>query len=207
MFSLPLSTKINSVVPKNTFDTYTSSSQKKQITEKILRLTLLNKLAEDSTNLEIKNIEVIQIIEVELKVLGKINDLLSIIDKILPHHIIFIVRFENQMYISTSAKHLNPKDESRAVIDYTFTSDWMNEEENVYNIELKQNLDWVFKNFCDQLKPIETDTKSISELVQKHKHNDAILKEIDKLKSEIAKCKQFNKKVELNMRLKKLLRF
>src|SRR5690606_19306101 len=145
-----------------------------------------------------------QVFKVELKEKKVINDLLLVIDKAIPYHIIFWIEFGNEFYISTSAKHLHPQNEDVAVIDYTFTSDWKLIENNVYQIELKNNLDWIFKNFCDQLKTVDTSSKSISELVEKQKNNDAILKEIEKLKSEIARCKQFNKKVELNLKLKAL---
>lgn len=204
MFNLPKSTKIQKVIPKNAFDSYTNTKQKKSFSDKISRITWSNKIAFETVHLREGDISEIQIFKVELKEKIILKDLLSIIDKAIPYHIIFWIEFGDEFYISTSVKHLHPQNEDVAVIDYTFTSGWKSIEDNVYKIELKNNLDWVFKNFCDQLKSVDTNSKSISELVEKQKNNDAILKEIEKLKSEIARCKQFNKKVELNMRLKVL---
>lgn len=205
MFNLPTSTKIQKVIPKNAFDSYTNTKQKKLFSDKIQRITWTNKIAFDTVNLDGVNVSEIQLFKIELKEKTVIKELLSIIEKSIPYHILFWIEFGNEFYISTSAKHLHPQNQDFAVIDYTFTSDWKLIDDNKYQIELKNNLDWIFKNVCDQLKSVDTKTKSISELVEKQKSNDAILKEIEKIKTEIARCKQFNKKVELNILLKKLL--
>lgn len=205
MFNLPPSTKIQKVIPKNAFDKYTNAKQKKLFSDKIQRITWTNKIAFDTVNLTGTDVSEIQLFKIELKEKTVIKDLLSIIEKSIPYHIIFWIEFSDEFYISTSVKHLHPQNENVAVIDYTFTSDWKLVEDNTYKIELKNNLDWIFKNVCDQLKSVDTKTKSISELVEKQKSNNAIIKEIEKIKTEIARCKQFNKKVELNILLKKLL--
>ena len=204
MFHLPKNTEVRRVIPKSAFDAYTNTKQKKSFSDKVLRISWLNKIAFDTVNLNGVDVQEIQVFKIELKEKAIIRDLLSIIEKSIPYHIIFWIEFQDEFYISTSAKHLHPTKDNNAVIDYTFTSDWKSVEDNPYQIELKNSLDWVFKTFCDRLKSINTATKSIGELVTKQKNNDAILKEIEKLKSQITRCKQFNKKVELNMRLKKL---
>lgn len=205
MFNLPKTTTVQKVIPKNAFDTYTNTRQKKAFSDKIQRITWANKIAFETVHLQGSEVAEIQLFKLELKEKTPIKDLLLIIEKAIPYHIIFWIEYADEFYISTSAKHLNPKDENLAVIDYTFTSDWLLIDNNPYQLELKNNLDSVFKNFCDQLKSIDTYTSSIGELVEKQKSKDAISKEIEKLKSEIGKCKQFNKKVELNIRLKELL--
>lgn len=204
MFDLPKSTRIQKVIPKNAFDSYTNTRQRKLFSEKIQRITWTNKIAFDTVNITGVDISEIQVFKIELKEKTVVKDLLSIIEKSIPYHIVFWIEFGNEFYISTSVKHLHPQNEDVAVIDYTFTSDWKLVEDSTYYLNLKNNLDWIFKNVCDQLKSVNTETKSINELVEKQKNNDAILKEIAKLESEIARCKQFNKKVELNLELKKL---
>lgn len=204
MFHLPKSTQVNKVIPKTAFDSYTNTKQKKAFSDKIQRITWANKIAFDTVNLEGIDVPEIQIFKIEIKEKVFIKDLLSIIEKSIPYHIVFWIEFGNEFYISTSAKHLHPQNEDVAVIDYTFTSDWKSIEYNKYQIELKKNIDWIFKNFCDQFKTFDVKTKSITELVEKQKSKDSLLKEIVKIKVEIAKCKQFNKKVELNIKLKEL---
>lgn len=204
MFDLPKNTKIQRVIPKNAFDSYTSIKQKKAFSDKIKRITWTNKIAFDTININGINVLEIQIFKIELKEKTYIKDILTIIERAIPYHIIFWIEFDNECYISTSAKHIHPQKEDIAIIDYTFASKWFLIKDNRYKIELKYNLDWIFKSLCDQLKSINTVTKTINELIEKQRIYDTIFKEIEQLNSEIVKCKQFNKKVTLNLRLKEL---
>ncbi|HCR77832.1 MAG TPA: DUF4391 domain-containing protein [Chryseobacterium sp.] len=203
MFGLPKSTVVKKVIPKNAFDIYTNTKQKKAFADKIVRITWSNKLSQDTINLTGKDVTEIQFFEIELKEKVNIKDLLVIIDKAIPYHIIFKVKFGDEYYVSTSAKHIHPTNDDIAVIDYTFSSEWMNECEELFFIELKNNLDWIYKNFCFQFVN-SNEAKNLQELIHQEKKLHQIKKEIEKIKSEISRCKQFNKKVELNISLKKL---
>ncbi|UOE37468.1 DUF4391 domain-containing protein [Chryseobacterium oryzae] len=204
MFDLPKSTVVKKVIPKNAFDAYTNSKQKKIISEKILRITWANKLSQDTINLTGKDIQEIQIFEIDLKEKLYIKDLLLIIDKAIPYQIIFQVKFNNEFYISTSAKHSHPTNDDNAVVDYTFSTDWNDENELYPYIELKNNLDWVYKKFCEQINDLFQETNSLDELIFLNREHDLITRKIAQLKTSIANCQQFNRKVELNLKLKQL---
>ncbi|MBB2150556.1 DUF4391 domain-containing protein [Pedobacter gandavensis] len=205
MFKLPETTKLNKIIPKNAFDSYTNSRQKKEFADNVSRITWSNKLSVDTTNLQSKEILEIQIFSIELKEKVQIKSILNIIDKAIPYPIIFIIRNVNSVYLSTSPKHNNPKNEDLAVIDYTYSTDWLTENENEFQIELKNDIDWVYKTFCEQFNKSYAKVKNLTELVSTQKELGRLNKEIEKVKLAIAKSKQFNKKVELNMRLKELL--
>jgi len=204
MFNLPRSTEVDKIIPKNAFDAFTNTKQKKAIAEKLLRIKWIHKLSSDTTNLKGRELEEIQVFDIELKEKTDIKDLLVLINKAIPYPIIFIVRFEELLYLSTSPKHINPNKENSTVIDYTFNSGWINKNEFNFTIELKNSLDWVYNKFCEQFSVTKVETSNLTDLVKVQKSNDALRKEIEKLKSAIPQCKQFNKKVELNMRLKAL---
>lgn len=204
VFTLPATSIVNRFVPKNSFDAFLNTKQKKLFTDKVLRITWSYKLAAETVNLDGKEIKEIHVFDVELKEKEDIEEILLLIQKVIPYTLIFIVRHGAEYYLSTSVKHSNAKNEDFAVIDYTFSSDWILNTNKPHTITLQNNLDWVFKDFCDQFKSVGAITGSLEELVKEQKQNDKIQKEIRKLKSQIAKCKQFNKKVELNMRLKEL---
>lgn len=204
MFNLPKSTFVKKIIPKNAFDFYTNTKQKKVFTEKILRITWTNKVSLDTINISGKEVKEILFFEVELKDKFEAKDLLAIIDKAIPYNIIFVIKYLDEYYISTSAKHIHPSNEDSAVIDYTFKSCWLGLINQPYTIELKNNLDWVFQNFCEQLKSTKSNFSSIKELIEKEKRMDVMAKEIEQIKSEIKRCNQFNKKVELNIRLNEL---
>lgn len=202
VFSLPQSTKVNRVVPKNAFDNFTNAKQKKLFTDQILRITWTNKISSDTVNLEAKEIKEIQIFKVELKVKENIKSLLDIIDKSIPYNIIFIVEYNNSIYLSTSTKHPHPVKEDSSVIDWTFKTDWFSITDNKYNLLLKKNIDSVYHSFCIKLSdnPFLAN-RSFQNVIEYNRLIENLRKEITKLKSAIASCKQFNQKVELNLKL------
>ena len=203
LFSLPHSAKVNRVIPKNAFDAYTNSKQKKLFTDQILRITWLQKLSPDTVNLEAKEIKEIQIFKIELKVREEIQSLLEIIDKAIPYNIIFIIEDSGSIYLSTSTKHPHPINSDNSVIDWTFKTSWFLQNENTYSLNLKKSLDAVYFDFCSQLSGEKSRAKmSLHDLVQHTKLIHKLEKEIELLKRNIYNCKQFKYKVELNLILK-----
>lgn len=204
-FSLPSTTIVNRVIPKNTFDKYTNTKQKKLFADWVGRITWLHKLSASTTNIEPKDINEIQVFLVELKVKKDIAPVLDIIDRSIPYPIIFTIAYKDELYFSTSSKHPNPSNENNAVIDWTFKSEWITTEENPYQIRLRKNLDWVFHDFCAQLTGNEQAASlSHEELIKQRETATKLEKEIAKLKSRIASTPQFNKRVELNLKIKEL---
>ncbi len=206
-FNLPARTKVGRVVPKNTFDEYTNTKQKKLFTDCIQRITWTHKLSADTTNLDTKDINEIQVFKVELKQRTDIPKILEIINKAIPYHLVFWVEHHQEAYISTASKHPHPTYDDAAVIDWTFTSDWFNIADNRYKFNLKGNLDAVFKDLCVQLtgKP-ELGKVSFDSILKNQQEVGRLKKEISKLKSAISKSKQFNEKVDLNLKLQRIQR-
>jgi hypothetical protein len=203
LFSLPQSAKVNKVIPKNAFDAYANSKQKKLFSDLILRITWLQKLSPDSVNLGAKEIKEIQIFKIELKVREEIQFLLEIIDKAIPYNIIFIIVQSNSIYLSTSTKHPHPVNADNSVIDWTFKTSWFLNTGNTYSLHLKKSLDAVYHDFCIQLSgKTNMARKSLQDLVQYDKQIDTIEKEIAQLKINIKNSKQYKHKVELNLLLK-----
>ena len=204
VFNLPNKTFFNRVIPKYAFDEQTNSKQKKLISDAIQRITWTNKLSPDTVNLPGKEIIEIQLFKIELKIKSDISKLIQIIDRAIPYPIIFWVQHNDIAYLSASSKHAHATNENIAIVDWTFTSEWFQIDECLFKINLKKDLDEVFKDFCEQLTGRENIKKQTLEEVQQNEQQISKLKkEIDSLKSAISKCKQFNKKVELNMALGK----
>lgn len=207
LFNLPIRTKVGRVIPKNAFDEYTNTKQKKEFTDYIQRITWTNKLSKDTINLDGRDVQEIQVFKVELKLKTDITKVLEIINKAIPYHIVFWVEFNNHAYITTAAKHPHPTNDNISVIDWTFTSDWFEKYKNNYVLNLIGSLDAVFKDLCVQLTgKADLSEKSMDSILENQQEVDRLQKEISKLKSAIARSKQFNIKVELNMKLKKMER-
>lgn len=205
-FDLPTTTKIFRVIPKNAFDDYTNTKQKKSLTDCIQRITWTHKLSENTLNLDTKDIKEIQVFKVELKKkleILKILEILEIINKAIPYHIVCWVEYEDEALVSASQKHPHPTNENISVVDWTFKSGWFVKNQNNFTLNLKGSIDQVFKDLCIQLtgKP-ELGRKSLGAILQNQKEIYLLEKEINRLKSLIRKCNQFNEKVEMNLKLK-----
>ena len=203
-FDLPDKVKVNRVVPKNAFDSFTNSKQKQLFTDVIKRITWSYKLSETTTNLPAKEVKEIQIFYVELKQKEKIQGILDIIDKSIPYPIIFLVNYEEEYYFSTSTKHPHPVNENISVIDWTFNSEWMLEEEmRSYTLPLKKSLDNVYEGFCHQLAG-ENKPSTLADLVEHQEKQATLETAIDQLQKKIKSSKtQFKDKVEVNQELNK----
>lgn len=205
LFNLPYNTIIQRFVAKSHFDSVTNTKQKAMLTNDIAKIMWCNTLSTETTNLPHKEIEEIQIFSIELKEQKEIKSILEIIDKTIPYHIIFMVTFGDEVYLSASAKHPSPLNDNKSVIDWTYTSPWFRETENTFSLSLKKDIDTVFFDFCQQLsQKSNSSIKSITDLTAFNTKFSSLTKEIELLKKKITTCHQFNKKVELNLKLKEL---
>ncbi len=202
MFDLPKSTAVNRIIPKNAFDVYANSRQKRLFSDKIEKIRWLNKLSPKTINLSGSDVHEIQIFEIELRKKDTVKEVLRTIDKAIPYHILFVLKFDDLRLLSSSEKHIHPANENLAVIDWTFNTDWFNISDNCYKFNLKQSLDFVFTDIIFQIsgKP-HAPGLNISELISKEQKVKQFTARLEKLKSEIKKCRQFNRKVELNMEM------
>lgn len=205
ILDIPAEAKFGKVIPKKEFDAFTNTKQKKLFTDLVLRITWQYKISKKTVNLGYDTIDELQVFVIELKERERIKRVLEIIDKAILYHIVFVVRFNGESYISTAAKHIQQGDIDRSIVDHTFDSDWYDDELLPFHIPLKESIDNSYKQLCIQLcdRAIASDI-SLSDLVEQEIVIKKLKHEIKQLKSKVSKCKQFNKKVELNMELKRV---
>jgi hypothetical protein len=204
IFNLPPTSIVNKVIPKNAFDKYTTTRQKRLFTDLVSRIIWTHKLSADTVNLAGKKVEEIQIFSIELKAKEEIKAILDIIDKAIPYNIIFIVLYSDNFYFSTSIKHRHPTNEDVSIVDWTFKSGWTSPSVGIYSLHLKKNLDAVYHDFCVQLSGRSGfSNKPLISLIDFAKELSSLEKEISGLKAKLATCGQFNIKVELNILIRK----
>lgn len=73
MPKLPTSTIVDKIVPKNSFDEYATTKQKKLLTSVVTRIKWLHKLSNQTVNLQGKEVIEIQVFELELKEQTNVN--------------------------------------------------------------------------------------------------------------------------------------
>jgi hypothetical protein len=201
LINLPLSTSINRSIPKNAFDKYTNSKQKRIFIESIEKIKWSNKIASETINLTAIDIKEIQVFEVHLKEKVKIKEALDIIDKSIPYHIVFFLYFKEFVMISTSKKHAHVTNEDIAVIDWTFETEWILIKDLNIKFNLKQNIDFIYSDLCFQINGNVNEDKNIIEIIALESQIKSLKHQISRLESVIKNSKQFNKKVEFNLEL------
>ena len=207
MLKLPTSTIVDKIVPKNSFDEYATTKQKKLLTSVVARIKWLHKLSNQTVNLQGKEVIEIQVFELELKEQTNVNELLLLINRVIPYPILFILRHNEEIMYSISKKHTHPTNENQAVVDWTFSTSWKNVLEDEFEISLSNSLDSVFQEICFKISgKNQGKEKDIETFIAKEQQLKQLNSEIEKTQKAIDKCRQFNKRVELNQKLQLILK-
>jgi hypothetical protein len=201
IFDLPKRTALGRVIPKNAFDKFTNSKQKKAMSALIKRITWQHKISTTTTNLPSKEIEEIQVFLIELKSKNDLKSILEIINKAITYHIIFILKYDEEIRISTAAKHLHLHKKNEAVIDCVFQTNWFQLSKNDINLNLKESLEVTYIDLCSQISSYSFTQKNYSNFVEKAIQLKSLESQIQQLEKQIQKEQQFNLKVELNIKL------
>lgn len=197
LFNLPKTTIIERVIPKNAFDDFVTSKQKKVIfVDAIERIRWKNKLSKDTINLIGEDVTEIQIFEIQLKKQTNTLTISDILNKNIPYQLILIFTIDEMIQTSLCKKHANPQNEEKMVIDWAFQSEWSHITNNKYLIDLKISLDHIYDDLCKQVSGSKNQNIEDIIYIQKELQNLDRIK--NKLIASIKKSKQFNKKVELN---------
>lgn len=206
MITLPESTKYGRRIPKNKFyqNLNLSKKVKKQFIDEIDTLIWQNKISPDTIGISPgEEVIEIEVIEIQLHQRGISKNILEIIDRGIPYHLLFILTFGDVAQFAIGYKEkIKKKDDKYRVEGYYF-SEWVSHED--LTIELKGlNLDRIYENLIRQFIP--------SEIPQAQTLKDTIIlhKEIEKqtvlcalLEKKVKSEKQFNIQVSLNHELRK----
>ena len=209
MINLPRSTEFNKRIPKQKFyeKLNVTPALKRSFIDQIKTVIWRNKIAESTINVAPgKTVTEIEIFEIQLNSSELDTDVLKLIDKEIPYHIVFILSYEGKYQAWTAYKEETVSGNSAFKVDTYYHTEWLEEE----NLPLKADgldIDMVYENFVrqiagDALKNVNDE--SLKESVEREKKREQLKKQIAALEAKIRKEKQFNKQVEMNGRLKKL---
>ena len=209
MINLPKSTEFNKRIPKQKFYEKLNviPALKRSFIDQIKTVIWRNKIAESTLNISPgKTVTEIEIFEIQLNSSELDTDVLKLIDKEIPYHIVFILSFDGKYQAWTAYKEEAASGNSAFKVDTYYHTEWLEEEK----LPLKADgldIDRVYENFVrqiagDALKNVNDE--SLKESVEREKKREQLKKQIAVLETKIRKEKQFNKQVEMNGRLKRL---
>ena len=201
--NLPTTTLVQrGTIFKKDLEPKLTTAQRKQLAY-VERLTWMHKLAPESVNLTGEGIAEFQVFELRARKRMDFGNLLLGIDQAIPYTVVYAVRYEDEVYYATAAKHPHPADAGRMVVDYTFRCDWLPHTDRRYQLHLRDNLDTVYLDFCRQLVGHDVPSHwELAELVDFRNAVEPLERQATKLRTQVLKERQFNRQVELNQVLR-----
>lgn len=210
MIDLPKSTEFNKRIPKQSFyeNLDVSAAIKKFFVEQIKTIYWKNKISPETTNLAPgETVTEIQVFEIRLNGNELDEAVLSLIDKKIPYHIVFLLECDGKYQAWTAYKEATFSGNSAFKIGTYYHTEWQDAKDLRITLE-GLNVDNAYENFVRQIaggKLIKgTRNESLKESVERDNKKQELQKQITLLQNKIRKEKQINKQMQLNSELKKL---
>jgi len=221
--NIPQNCFLGSTVFKNVFydKAELSTSDKKLFTEVIQKIRWLYSLKPDTIHIapykdEVRDYSEVEIIEVLLHSDTKVKRIAEIIMRAIPYPMLLVFRLESSFLFYVAHQRLNQSDSSKNTIEEFIATSWIDSDSDfLAKLDIKK---MSFTNFYTFYTDI-VDTISIHNLSIIMPTEDKIsgeearkvLAQIDSIEQEIAKLRatlkkgtQFNRRMELNIKIKKL---
>ena len=209
MLGLPKSTEFNKRIPKQKFyeNLSVTPAIKTAFTEQIKIIYWRNKLAAATLNLAPgKLVTEIEVFEIRLTSPDLDENILRLIDREIPYHILFLLEYDGKYQAAMGYKEAAGSGKVAFKVDRYYRTEWLAEGEMSLHLE-GLTIDAVYENFIRQIAGdllTGSENTTLKESVEQQKQREQIEKQIDTLKVKIRKEKQFNKQMQMNAELKKL---
>ena len=212
MIGLPKTTEFNKRIPKQKFyeNLDISPVLKRVFVDQVKVIYWRNKIATTTMNLsEGKEVKEIEVFEVRLNSPALNESLLRQIDRQIPYHILFLLEYQGKCQAWIGYKETAASGNKAFKVNVYYCTEWQEEDDLQLKLE-GLDLDSVYENFVRQIAGDKLDIKNsgeyLKESVERSQYKQELQKQINNLRIKIRKEKQFNKQVELNRDLKKLMR-
>lgn len=207
MLDLPKSTEFNRRIPKQKFyeNLTVTPAMKKIFTEQIKMIYWRNKLAASTLNIAAgEQVTEIEVFEVRLSTPGLDENVLRLIDREIPYHILFLLEYEGKYQAVMGYKEAAVSGKAVFKVERYYHTDRMGEKELPLHLE-GLTLDAVYENFIRQMAGNSlgsTENMALKESVGQQKQREQLEKQIATLEARIRKEKQPKKKFELATKAK-----
>ena len=208
MLHFPADTVFNKKIPKQKFyDKLDVSNRIQQmfVTE-IETVHWTHKLSPETLNVsQGENVAEIQVFEITLKERRVSDNLITTIDREIPYHLVFVLRYSGKAQLIISYKEESKSREDKFKVNSYYHTDWTDYGKLTLEIE-GLDLDRIYENFIFQIAGDALNlekAEDIRDAVMISKERDRLETYITKLEAKIRKEKQFNFQLELNQELRK----
>ncbi|WP_270560554.1 DUF4391 domain-containing protein [Bifidobacterium dentium] len=209
MLGLPKSTEFNKRIPKQKFYENLSvvPAIRKVFTEQIKTIYWRNKLAATTLNIAPgKQVTEIEVFEVQIVSLDLDENVLRLIDREIPYHILFLLEHDGKYQAVMGYKEVAGSGKGSFKVDRYYRTEWLCEEDLPLHLE-GLTLDTVYENFLRQIageKLSVVENMTLKESVEQQKLREQLEKQIAALETKMKKEKQLNRRIELKAGIKRL---
>lgn len=201
----PQSCVVDKVIPKIKFYELmeVSPRMKTRFVNDVVSITWLYKLSAQTINVEgAEDMKEIEVFVATLKGADCPPDLFSFIDCNMPHHIVFILTYEDNAMLLLNYKEWTDNTHRKFKIAQSFTSPWVKTSELCLPIQ-GQSLPRIYENFVAHVSGIgEHKAGAMAEIVALKQQIAKEEAELKTLQTKVRKEKQFNIQVEMNKLVK-----
>lgn len=210
MLGLPERTLYNRKIPKNKFyEKLAANSRIKELfVEQIDSIVWKHKLSRETTNLEpTEAVQEVQVFEIHLRQRELNQELLEKIDRAVPYPILHLLRYGDEAKLMIAYKERHTANENRSVVQAYYQSDWQPLNQFTLNILQGLTLEAVYENLVRHLMPSGEEAQTdLQAAVERQQARKRLERECERLEAKIRSEVQFDKKVEMNLRLRQLQR-
>ena len=193
-------------LPKNKIYEHSGANTrlKDLFVEQVEQIVWQYKLAPETINLPARpGVPELQIFSIQLKTSELNLDVLRCIDGAVQFPIIFELSFNGRTKVIAAYKRPNESDASRWVMSDYFTTAWLPSDYERAAMPLALDLGGLYELMLHRLIPTPArPQESLADLVARVELIAAKQREVEKAASRLAKEKQFNRKVEINAKLR-----
>ena len=193
MLDIPKKCYVNKFIPKKVFYEKISISQsvKEEFTNQVDRITWLYKISPDTIGIsKTNNVEEIEVFQLDLKEKIIPKNVIKVITKGIPYKILFLLKYDEEYCYLLK-------------IDDIYNLEWNKE----INIDFNAiNLEVLYENIVKTIIDKKDDNRNFEIIIEEKNKTDDLNKKIINLRNKIKLEKQFDRKLELNTELNKLLK-
>ena len=208
MIVFPKSTLVGKPVPKTTFykNLEVNAKMKQRFVDSVESITWTAKLAPSTLSVaDGKTVHEITVFRMVLKKEEVPSDVLTLIDKQMPRHTLFLLQHDDAFCLLVNYKEWHDAANTRFDIVKTFQTGWTSADKLSLSLD-GQDMDAVYSAIVKQVAgaDITSVAKDIHTAVAQTKEQEALRQKIAALEAKIAKERQPKKKFELHQQLVKL---
>lgn len=193
MIELPIECGVNKFLPKKIFYEKVGISYgvKEEFVNLVDKITWLYKLSPDTIGIpKTESIEEIQIFQIDVKEKKVPLSVIKTITKGVQYKILFLIKYNSEFCYSIK-------------VDDIIVTEWNEKISFDFNAI---NLEIVYENIVKSVIKEEENDKRFDEIIDDRNTIIDLEKRINRLRQKIKNEKQFNKKMELNIKLNELIK-